>query len=205
LEPIIVQLCRTLRERPDDSRSLERVIKAVQQGGHVGELAVLLEWWANVAGGRMTPEQAVASLYCRLAERADADGARELARAALAIVPSSAEALLLFERHALPEHQDELRDLYRDFLRHAPFQRVAPRVRARLIDELLEAGRYDEALDHMKLLPPRSSLVPVSSDIQRACSVPAEPLLDFSTSDDDPAEHTQILSDFDIEVIDVPN
>jgi hypothetical protein len=205
LEPIIVQLCRTLRERPEDTRSLERVIKAVQKGGHVGELAVLLEWWANVAGGRMTPEQAVSSLYCSLAERADAEGARDLARAALAIMPTSAEALLLFERHALPEHHDELRDLYRDFLKHAPFQRVAPRVRARLIDELLEAGHYDEALEQMKLLPPRSSLEPVSSEIRRACSVIPEPPLDFCKYDDDPSENTQILSDFDIEVIDVRN
>ena len=133
MEPIIVQLCRTLRERPDDARSLERVIKAVQQGGHVGELAMLLEWWANVAGGRMTAEHAVCSLYCRLAERADREGALDLARAALNIMPSSAEALLLFERHAsTPEHHDELRDLYREFLECAPFQRVAPRVRARL-------------------------------------------------------------------------
>ena len=205
MEPIIVQLCRTLRERPDDARSLERVIKAVQQGGHVGELAMLLEWWANVAGGRMTAEHAVCSLYCRLAERADREGALDLARAALNIMPSSAEALLLFERHAGPEHGDELRDLYREFLQRAPFQRVAPRVRARLIDELLDAGFYDEAMNHMKLLPPRSALEPASTDIKRACSVYPEPMLDFSEPDDDPSEHTQILSEFDIELVDVRN
>ncbi len=166
----ILKLTRTVRERPASEAAVNALVAALGNAGEMQAVAALIECWASVAMGAPQPKLALATLYCHLAARGDADTARALARSALDLAPTSSEAMVLFEEHALPTDLDELCDRGLAFLAVAPFHPCSPRIRVRLIDRLVEAGRYDEAMRHVSILPPASCVPPVAEDIARACA-----------------------------------
>lgn len=175
------------------------MLEALRTAGHLPALAALVEWWSSILHGQLKPPGALSALYCQLAQLApSADTARDLARIALDLTPESFEALSLYEQHARPEDDEELCERYRAFLHHAPFRSVSPRVRVRLIDKLVEAGRYKEAAEQVANLPPRSALRPGEEDVQRACQVPEEDRFD---APEDASECTQVLDMSEIEVV----
>lgn len=177
LDHHIVKLARNVRKDPNDQPAVLALIHALRSRGELSTMAALLECWASVSEGGSKPELAVAGLYCQLAVGRDAAASRKLARAALDLAPSCMEALLLFEQHAQAADRDELCNRYLAFLEHAPFHPSSPRLRVTLIDKLVEAGRYDEAMGQVKVLPPSSSLPPATRDIERACLIPPMPPL----------------------------
>jgi len=177
LEHLILTLARLVRESPDDEAAARALTDALRRKGEMATVAALIECWAFARGNAAKPECAVAALYCRLAINCDPAEARRMALAALDLWPACHEALVLFEQYSGSEDRDEICDRYLAFLADAPFHPSSPRVRVTLIDRLVDAGRYDEAMDQVKVLPPSSSTPAMVRDIERACSILPVPAL----------------------------
>jgi hypothetical protein len=157
----IAELTRRLKSNPRDEAALFAVFRAVRDGDLVEELVALLEIWAEAEQGEAVPDRAMAELYFRIAVRSTDVKARELSRAALNLCPGHAGALAMFEVLADEAWTDELCARYQAFLEDAPFHEVAPRVRAAMIDRLVEAGHYEAARRHSEFPPPPgASLAP---------------------------------------------
>lgn len=177
MEHPILTLARLVRESPDDETAARALTDALCRKGEMATVAALIECWAFACGSAVKPECAVATLYCRLASNCNPTEARRMALAALELWPSCHDALVMFEQHSGPADKDELCNRYLAFLAHAPFHPNSPRVRITLIDKLVDAGRYDEAMGQVNVLPPSSSTPAAAQDIERACSIlPIPPL-----------------------------
>lgn len=154
----------------------------------------LVSWWRSESQDRGAA-RALATLYVELAQRSPAETARFLTRQALDLTPACSEALELLEQLA-PQSQIELRARYERFLETAPFHRHSPRVREKLIDLLVERGRYDEALPHVRLLTKLSVLSsPRRDEIARACTVPLP--------GHEPVDSIRELDEFDLDPLDL--
>lgn len=167
----ILDLARAARKCPGDGAALDNLVSALRKDKDLPALVAIIECWASVISGAPKPALALSLLYSRLATREHPGAARKLCLAALDLAPESIEALDCFEQLAGQDEVSELCERYRAFLAVAPFHPRSPRIRVRLIDRLVEAGRYDEALEQVESLPPPSSISPMSDDIERACSV----------------------------------
>src|SRR5688572_22899469 len=110
------------------------------------DLGGLTAWWQAALRERGAP-RALAALYTQLAERSPRETARFLASEALGFWPGTYEALEILEQNTPPEERHLLRMRYEAFLTANPFHRESPRVRAKLIDQLVESGQYVAATD----------------------------------------------------------
>ena len=195
----IIELAHVVSHDPGNARALTKLVGALQKHGDLAALAAIIECWASVMSGAPTPALALSQLYARLALQEDPEMARKLCLAALDLSPASIDALEHFEKFAGDDDVTELCARYRAFLTVAPFHPCSPRLRVKFIDRLVEAGRYDEALEQVTSLPPHSSMLPMSDDIERACAISPERALGASAEEYE--EKTQILEDVDIQFL----
>jgi hypothetical protein len=144
-------------------------MEARMETANLGELTA---WWQAALRERGAP-RALATLYTELAQRSPRETARFLASEALGFWPGAYEALEVLEQTTPPEERHLLRHRYEAFLVANPFHRESPRVRAKIIDQLVDSGQYVAATDMLSAvtrLPQTDG--PCTDEIVRACSVP---------------------------------
>jgi hypothetical protein len=138
---------------------------------NTADLGGLGEWWQAALREQGAP-RALAALYTQLAQRSPRETARFLASEALGFWAGAYEALEILEQNTPSEERHLLRLRYEAFLTANPFHRESPRVRAKLIDHLVESGQYVAATDMVSTVARLPEETACTDEIKRACSVP---------------------------------